>query len=81
MAQFWATYLREYLGMIRDIISDGQAAGRFRADISPTLAAKVLFGALDEMATNWVLSERQYDLQSQADEVVDLIVRGLATGA
>ncbi len=81
MAQFSATYLREYLGMIRDIISDGQAAGRFRADISPTLAAKVLFGALDEMATNWVLSERQYDLCSQADEVVDLIARGLATGA
>ena len=29
----------------------------------------MLFGALDEMATNWVLSERKYDLVSDADAV------------
>src|SRR5262245_26973677 len=78
MAQFSATGLREYLGLIRDAMTDGQARGMFRRDVNPTLAARMLFGALDEMATSWILSERTYDLAPQADEVVDLFLRGLA---
>src|SRR6476659_666036 len=53
MERFSATYLREYLGIIREVIAEGQAAGVFRKQINPTIAAKVFFGALDEMATNW----------------------------
>jgi TetR/AcrR family transcriptional regulator, fatty acid metabolism regulator protein len=77
MERFSATYLREYLGIIRDVIAEGQAAGMFRKDINPTLAAKMLFGALDEMATNWILSRRKYSLPAEADAVVDLFVGGL----
>ena len=77
MEQFSATYLREYLGIIRDVIAEGQAAGAFRKEINPTLAAKMLFGALDEMATNWILSRRRYSLAAEADAVVDLFVGGL----
>jgi len=79
MARFSATGLRDYLGIIRDVITDGQTRGRFRSEPSPTLVAKMLFGALDEMATNWVLSERKYDLASDADAVIDLFVAGLAS--
>ena len=45
--------------------------------ISPTLGAKVLFGALDEMATNWILSRRRYPLTADADAVVDLFLNGV----
>src|SRR5919107_5104714 len=47
MERFSATYLRQYLGIIRDVIAEGQAKGEFRRQINPTLAAKMLFGALD----------------------------------
>ena len=77
MERFSATYLRQYLGIIRDVIAEGQAEGAFRAGVNPTLAAKMFFGALDEMATNWVLSKRKYSLAAQAGEVVDLFVGGL----
>jgi TetR/AcrR family fatty acid metabolism transcriptional regulator len=77
MEQFSNTELREYLGVIRDVIADGQRRGMFRAGISPTLAAKFLFGALDEMATNWILSRRRYDLAADADAVVDLFLHGV----
>ena len=77
MERFSAAQLREYLGLIRDIIAAGQASGRFRAAVNATLAAKVFFGALDEMATNWMLTRRRYPLASQADDVVDLFVGGL----
>jgi TetR/AcrR family fatty acid metabolism transcriptional regulator len=77
MERFSATYLREYLGIIRDVIADGQAQGVFRKQINPTLAAKMLFGALDEMATNWILSRRKYSLVAETDAVMDLFVGGL----
>jgi TetR/AcrR family fatty acid metabolism transcriptional regulator len=77
MERFSATYLREYLGIIRDVIAEGQAGGIFRTDINATLAAKMLFGALDEMATNWILSKRRYSLEAEAGAVVNLFVGGL----
>jgi TetR/AcrR family fatty acid metabolism transcriptional regulator len=78
MERFSATHLREYLGVIRDVIADGQAKGVFRRSVNPTLAAKLFFGALDEMATNWILSRRKYSLVSEADAIVDLFIGGLA---
>ena len=81
MERFSATHLREYLGIIRDVIDDGQGSGAFRAGVNPTLAAKLFFGALDEMATNWILSRRKYALASEADAIVDLFVGGLGAPA
>jgi TetR/AcrR family fatty acid metabolism transcriptional regulator len=79
MEHFSSTGVRTYLGVIRDVIADGQAAGTFRRDLNPTVAAKIVFGALDEMATNWILSRRRYALAGEADTVVDLLVHGLQT--
>jgi len=78
MERFSSTQLREYLGIIRSVIADGQAKRVFRSPVSPTLAAKLFFGALDEMATNWILSRRKYSLVAEADAIVDLFVGGLA---
>ncbi len=79
MERFSATHLREYLGIIRDVIARGQSLGVFRKTLNPTLAAKLLFGMLDEMATNWILSRRKYSLIADADAIVDLFVRGAGT--
>jgi TetR/AcrR family fatty acid metabolism transcriptional regulator len=77
MARLSASRLRDYLGIIRDIVSDGQTRGVFRKDLNATLAAKVIFGALDEMATNWILSERHYKLEGDADAVMDILLGGV----
>jgi TetR/AcrR family transcriptional regulator, fatty acid metabolism regulator protein len=79
MERFSATFLREYLGIIRDVIVRGQSAQVFRRDVNATFAAKLLFGMLDEMATNWILSKRKYSLAGEADAIVDLFVRGAGT--
>jgi TetR/AcrR family fatty acid metabolism transcriptional regulator len=81
MERFSATQLREYLAIIRDIVADGQDCGAFRTSINATLAAKLFFGALDEMATNWILSRRKYSLVAEADAIVDVFVGGLARKA
>jgi len=76
MERFSSTLLRDYLGQIRAAIDDGQKAGLFRKDLKATSVAKMFFGALDEMATNWILSRRRYNLESDADTVVDLFLDG-----
>ena len=81
MERFSSTGLREYLGIIRDVIADGQVKGAFRPGVNPTLAAKLFFGALDEMATNWILSRRKYALAGEVDAIVELFVNGLGAGA
>jgi len=81
MERFSSSYLRDYLGLIRETIAEGQAAGVFRNNINPTVAAKVFFGALDEMATNWMLSRRRYSLAAEAAVVVDLFVNGVGRSA
>jgi len=77
MERFSSTLLQDYLQAIGEAIAEAQTAGLFRREVSPSLAAKMLYGALDEMATNWILSRRRYRLAAQADEVVDLFVHGM----
>jgi TetR/AcrR family fatty acid metabolism transcriptional regulator len=78
MQEFSAAGLAEYLGLIREVFEEGQAAGVFRKELKAKLVAKVLFGALDEMATNWILSRRRYKLAPMADEVLDIFINGVS---
>ena len=77
MERFSESFLQDYFKLIREAIADGQQRGAFRKDISATTATKIFFGALDEMATNWVLSRRKYELSAEADAVVDLFINGV----
>ena len=77
MEEFSAAGFAEYLGVIRSTIEEGQAAGVFRKELNAKVAAKVLFGALDEMATNWILSKRKYKLPPMVDTVLDIFCNGV----
>ena len=78
MTRLSTSRLRDYLGLIRDTVADGQAIGAFRMRVPATLAAKIFFGALDEMATNWILSDRRYALADDVDAVVDVFLHGVS---
>lgn len=67
----------DYLNMIRKIVEAGQAEGVFRRTLHPQLVAKSVFGILDEMVTSWILSEKEYALAEQADQIADFILTGL----
>lgn len=69
--------MRDYLSLIARVVEEGKAEGAFRADVDGMFAAKVLFGILDEMATDWVLSRRNVRLASRAEPVSDLLLGGL----
>lgn len=77
MEEFSAAGFGEYLDIIRRTIDDGQKAGLFRQDIKSVVAAKMLYGALDEMVTNWILSKKTYPLAPLAGEVLKVFLGGL----
>ena len=77
MEEFSAAGFAEYLALIRSTFEKGQQAGVFRPDLNAKVVAKILFGALDEMATNWILSKRRYKLAPMADQVLDIFLDGV----
>lgn len=78
MEEFSAAGFAEYLNLIRSTFEEGQQAGVFRPDLNAKIVAKILFGALDEMATNWILSKRRYKLAPMADQVLDIFLNGVS---
>src|SRR6267143_1406876 len=78
MEEFSAAGFAEYLGLIRATIEEGQREGIFRPELNAKVAAKILFGALDEMATNWILSKRRFKLPPMVDIVLDIFFNGVS---
>ena len=78
MQEFSAAGFAEYLGLLRQTFEEGQRSGVFRKDLSAKLVSKILFGALDEMATNWIISKRNYKLEPMAEVVMDVFLNGVS---
>ncbi|HEC31475.1 MAG TPA: TetR family transcriptional regulator [Deltaproteobacteria bacterium] len=66
-----------YLDLIGEIIKEGKDQGIFRADLNESIVKRVLFGAVDEVITTWVVSSKEYDLISVYDPLVDVLLNGL----
>lgn len=77
MEEFSGGGFAEYLDIIKKTIEEGQKTGVFRADLKAITAAKILYGALDEMVTNWILSKLSYPLAPMADEVLKVFFGGV----
>src|SRR5256714_11606535 len=67
MEEFSTAGFAEYLDLLRKCFEEGQRSGVFRKQLNATVMSKILFGALDEMATNWIISKRSYKLEPMAD--------------
>jgi TetR/AcrR family fatty acid metabolism transcriptional regulator len=78
MQEFSAARFAEYLDLLCKIFQEGQKGGVFRKELNAKVVSKILFGALDEMATNWIISKRNYKLDPMADVVMDIFLNGVA---
>jgi len=67
-----------YFDLIGSVLREGVAAGRFQPDLPVKVATKVLFGAMDQVATSWVLGKRAYRLSDAADAVASIFLKGVA---
>ena len=67
-----------YFALIGSVLEEGVGQGHFKSGLSVKVATKVLFGAMDQMATSWVLGKRGYRLVDTAPAVADLFLQGVA---
>lgn len=69
--------LKRYLAVIDDILEEGMEQGVFEQDLDTRLARQMVFGTIDETATNWVLNDGKYDLAGLSGTVNHLLIHGL----
>lgn len=81
MSLFTHGRLAAYLALLRGIIEEGQARGDFRRDVGPGLATKVVFGAVDELVTSWLLAKEPGELERDLPRLMDFLIHGLAPEA
>lgn len=66
-----------YFDLIGSVLQEGVAAGAFRPDLPVKVATKMLFGAMDQIATSWVLGKRGYRLADAAEPVATIFLKGV----
>jgi TetR/AcrR family fatty acid metabolism transcriptional regulator len=66
-----------YFELIGSVLHDGVASGVFRRDLPVKVATKMLFGAMDQMTTSWVLGKRGYRLADAAEPVANIFLKGV----
>jgi TetR/AcrR family fatty acid metabolism transcriptional regulator len=72
--------IAQAFAVLERIVASGQAEGTIRTDVDPRLAAWMLYGALEEILTGWVLgrlADGAEDVAAAEHAVDDTIVRGL----
>jgi len=65
---------------LQRIVTRGQEAGAFRTDVNPRLAAWIVYGALEEILTGWVLGQLpdgEEDVAEAERAVVGVLCNGL----
>ena len=72
--------IEQAFASLERIVRRGQEEGTFRDDVDPRLTAWMLYGALEEVLTGWVLAQLPDDAESVAAaerEVIATFVGGL----
>lgn len=69
--------LMSYFKLIEEVIDEGKEQNLYRQNLNTRTARKVVFGAIDEVVTCWVMSNKPYDLSALSEPVYDMLVMGL----
>jgi TetR/AcrR family fatty acid metabolism transcriptional regulator len=80
MKEYAATKFLDYLNIISKILEEGQESGVFKKEINPMIVKRAIFGAVDEMALEWVLmKKKKYTMNEVADQICVMLTEGLKT--
>lgn len=78
MKEYAATKFRDYLARISMILEEGQEKGVFKRSINPLIVKRAIFGAVDEMALDWVLmKKKKYTMEEVAEQLCSMFIEGL----
>ena len=67
-----------YLKILSRIIREGKDEGVFRDDVHPGVIKRAMYGAIDELVINYMLSpKRSYDLKKATMQVCEIFIAGM----
>jgi len=69
--------VKPYITLIEHILKRGIEEGAFRTDLDTKLSRQLIFGALDEVVTSWLISGMKYSLTGQVENTVDFFLRAI----
>lgn len=69
--------LKKYHQLIEDLMEQGVKEGKFHSNIDIRLMRQMVFGALDETVTSWVMKDMKYDLLKLVQPVYFLVLNGV----
>lgn len=69
---------RDYSARVSDVIKEGIETGDIRPDVSPSLVRDVIYGGIEHRTWAFLRKEGDFDADSLADQLVDLVWSGLA---
>jgi TetR/AcrR family fatty acid metabolism transcriptional regulator len=75
--RFSRSKLVEYFRLLGGVLRDGIASGEFRRDLDPRLAVRILFGASDEILSEWLLSGEKKP-SANARQLVGTLLAGFS---
>lgn len=68
----------EYLGIIEEILKEGQKVGLFKSSLNPVILKRAIFGAVDEMALEWILmKKKRYTVEEAASQLCEMFIDGV----
>lgn len=68
---------KPYIKLIEELLVKGIEQQVFRPDLDVKLTRLLLFGAMDEVVTSWLISGRKYSLVSQVDGTLKFFLQGI----
>lgn len=69
--------LAGYARRIESILDQGKAAGQIRTDVSSRVMRRVIFGAVDETVSAWLLRPEPGTLSSRAAPLLEVLLHGV----
>jgi len=69
--------LARYARIIQDLLREGMASGEFLPGQDVRLLRQMVFGAMDEVVSNWVRAGGKYSLPQQVPAVFTFLLRAL----
>jgi TetR/AcrR family fatty acid metabolism transcriptional regulator len=79
LKQYATPLFTKYIDVMASLIAEGQRDGAVRADVSPRIVARSLWGALDALALTWAIGGGEAGHLSKAGKQVgDVFLGGIA---
>ncbi len=79
--RYFELYIKDithmYFDLVGEIVLQGQEEGIFRKDMELSLVKRFILGAVDEVINTWLHAGDTFDIEAQAEGLVELFLHGI----